>query len=417
MCLKKTAVKPFTLLIKPVGSLCNLDCRYCFYLGTDQALGYDRSLKVMPQPVLERMCADYLGCRFPVSVFTWQGGEPTLAGLDFYRRAVECQMQAGRGGQAVANALQTNAVLIDREWAAFLAEYRFLVGVSLDGPAEIHDHYRTDQRGRPTFERVMAGIGHLREHDVQFNILSLITTASQDRGREIYRWLVAQGFTHLQFIACAEYLPDTGEPAPQNVSPQGYGRFLCDIFDEWYYAGDVNRISVRTFDAVVGKLSGQAQLSLCDLGEKCDHYLVVEKDGGVYPCDFFVEKRYRLGNLLETPLAELFTSDRQRSFSEIKCSYPEACVRCEHLDLCCGGCPKDRITAGGGRFGRPSYLCQGLKLFFDHTRERLVELAQMVRNRQEGVVAPVSAHSGAPSRNDPCPCGSGKKYKHCCMRA
>ncbi|HLA39190.1 MAG TPA: SPASM domain-containing protein, partial [Candidatus Glassbacteria bacterium] len=325
-------------------------------------------------------------------------------------------MKAGRGGQSVANALQTNALVIDGEWAGFLAEYRFLVGVSLDGPAEIHDRFRTDRQGGPTFERVMKGIGHLAENGVEFNILCMITSLSQERGREIYRWLVAQGFSHLQFIPCVEYLPESGKPAAQNVSPEGYGRFLCDVFDEWYYAGDVNRISVRTFDAVVGKLSGQAQLSLCDLGEKCDHYLVVEKDGGVYPCDFFVEQRYRLGSLLETPLAELFASDRQRSFASIKCDWPEACLSCDQVDLCCGGCPKDRLTTGLGRFGRESYLCAGLKMFFDHTRERFQTLVEMVQRQRETPRAPAYAAGGEPRRNDLCPCGSGKKYKHCCLK-
>jgi uncharacterized protein len=413
--------RPFSLLIKPAGSLCNLDCSYCFYLGNDEELGYDKHLSVMPDEVLERMITDYLGYGFPASVFTWQGGEPTVTGLDFFRKVVDFQMKLGKGGQSVANALQTNAVLIDAEWAEFLRDYRFLVGVSLDGPQEIHDHHRLDKGGKPTWSLVMDGIGHLNAAGTEFNTLSMITKLSQDKGREIYRWLVAQGFTHLQFIPCAEYDPATGEPAPQNVSPEGYGRFLCDIFDEWYHSGDIHRISVRTFDAIVGKLSGHHQLSLCNYGEKCNHYLVVEKDGGVYPCDFYVENKWHLGNVMERPLVEMFNSDRERSFAEIKCTYPEACKRCRHLELCRGGCPKDRLTAGGGKYGRPTFLCEGLKIFFDHTQERMQGLAAEVAARQQPPAghptgaAPVA--NGSISRNAPCPCGSGKKYKRCCLKA
>ena len=424
--MKTRSDRPFSLLIKPAGSLCNLNCEYCFYLGNDDELGYDKKLKVMPDDVLDRMISDYLGYRFPASVLTWQGGEPTMCGLDFFRKVVDFQMKYGRGGQSVANALQTNGVLLDKEWAEFLAEYRFLVGVSLDGPAEIHDHHRVDRGGKPTWERVMAGIENLRASGTEFNILSMITKLNQDRGKEIYRWLVRQGFRHLQFIPCVEYLPETGEPAPQNVTPEGYGRFMCDIFDEWFHAGDIHTVSVRTFDAVVAKLSGHHQLTLCNHGEKCNHYLVVEKDGGVYPCDFYVENKWRLGNVMEKPLAEMFASDRERSFSELKCNYPPACRHCRHLEICRGGCPKDRLASGGGHYGRPTYLCEGLKLFFDHTQERMQALAaEVLRRRQpqpppvrqrNAVAAAAAAATGGISRNAPCPCGSGKKYKHCCMK-
>ncbi len=412
--------KVFSLLIKPAGSLCNLDCDYCFYLGNDDELGYDKQLATMPDEVLERLVDDYLGYRFPSSVFTWQGGEPTVAGLDFFRKVVDCQMRLGTGGQSVANALQTNGVLIDAQWAGFLRDYRFLVGISLDGPQEIHDHHRLDRGGKPTWSRVMDGIENLRSAGTEFNILCMITKLSQDRGREIYRWLVGQGFTHLQFIPCVEYDPETGETAPQNASPEGYGRFLCDMFDEWYHAGDIHRISVRTFDAIVGKLAGSHQLSLCNYGEKCDHYLVVEKDGGVYPCDFYVEQKWSLGNIMKRPLAEMFNSDRERSFAELKCTYPELCKPCPHLELCRGGCPKDRLTAGGGRYGKPTFLCEGLKKFFSHTQERMRGLAAEVAARDQPVHSQPArstvAVSGAVSRNAPCPCGSGKKYKHCCMK-
>ena len=409
------SLKPFTLLIKPVGSRCNLNCSYCFYVGTDEHLGGHRPA-VMPLEVLERTVKDYLSYGFPTSAFTWQGGEPTLAGLDFYKQAVEFQIAHGRGNQAVANALQTNGILVDDRWAEFLAEYRFLVGLSLDGPQEVHDHYRRDHRGRPTFVKVMAAAELLRRNRVEFNILTMITDQSERRGKEIYHFLVGEGFRHLQFIPCAEYDPVSGEPAPQNVSPRGYGQFLCDVFDEWH-AQDVGRVSVRTFEALVARMAGVPELSLCNLGKVCDHYLVVEKDGGVFPCDFFVARDYLLGNLMDKSLAELYLSDRERSFAHLKADLPTNCRACRHLKICYGGCPKDRLTAGGGKFGRPSYLCEGLMLFYDHAGAKLEALADTVRPQQASAAGRAGPPGTAPpGRNDPCPCGSGKKYKQCCMK-
>lgn len=407
----QAGLKPFSLLIKPVGSRCNLDCRYCFYLGTDEALGGDRPA-VMPQEILEAMVQDFLGYGFPTSVFTWQGGEPTLAGLDFYRRAVEAQQRFGRGGQSVANALQTNGLLLDDEWAQFLARYRFLVGLSLDGPAEVHDRHRRDRRGKGTFERVMQTAGRLRDHGVEFNILSLVSADSCGRGGEIYRWLTGQGFDFLQFIPCVEYERESGVPTAESVSPVGWGRFLCEVFDAWIGQGDTRRVSIRLFDALVARLAGDTRISLCDMGARCDHYLVVEKDGEVYPCDFFVSRRHSLGNLTATPLAELLLSDREDSFARLKAAWPAQCSRCRHLDLCRGGCPKDRLAGGGGSFGRRSHLCEGILLFLDHARGALEELARKVRAEQQPAASAAIIPAG---RNDPCPCGSGRKYKHCCM--
>ena len=415
----KAGLKTFSLLIKPVGSLCNLECDYCFYLGTDAALGGERPA-VMPQDVLEQMVRDFLGLGFPTSVFTWQGGEPTLAGLDFYRRAVRAQQEFGRGGQSVANALQTNGILLDDQWAEFLAHWRFLVGLSLDGPSEVHDRFRRDRRGEGTFGRVMRAVEVLRANNVEFNILSMVTSHSCNLGREIYRWLTGQGFAYLQFIPCVENDPDTGVPVPAGVSATGYGKFLCEVFDEWTDRGDTRRVSVRLFDSLVAQLAGEKRITLCEMGARCDHYLVVEKDGGVYPCDFFVSRRRCLGNLMNTPLSGLFLSDRESAFAALKSEYPDECSRCRHLDLCRGGCPKDRLSAGGNRFGGKSRLCEGLLLFLDHARPALEKLADKVRAERRAVTGPVADKPVAAAwaqagRNDPCPCGSGRKYKHCCM--
>jgi len=371
----------------------------------------------MSDETLELMAEDYLGLGFPSSAFTWQGGEPTLAGLDFYRKVVATQVAAGSGGQLVGNALQTNGVLIDEDWAEFMAEYSFLVGLSLDGPPEIHDRYRRNHDGAPTFERVRAAADILRRYSVEFNILCMITDYSESKGRDIYRYLVSEGFYHLQFIPCVEYDPATGEPSPYNVSPEGYGRFMSDVFDEWY-ARDIGHVSVRTFEALVGRLVGDEQLGICTIGTACDHYLVVEKEGDVYPCDFFVGNDYFLGNIRKSSLQDIRCSERAMAFARIKGNYSETCRTCRYLDLCYGGCPKDRLCAGRGDFARVTEICDGLKLFYDNSYGRLRELAQSLctERRWNGRGQTPNKPSRKVGRNDPCPCGSGKKYKHCCMR-
>ena len=406
-------IEPFSLLIKPVGSRCNLNCTYCFYQGTDTLLGGNRP-PVMSRNVLDRLIGDYLGLGFPTSIFTWQGGEPTLAGLNFYHNVVEGQMAFGHDGQVVANALQTNGICIDDQWSEFLAEYRFLVGLSLDGPPEIHDHYRTTGTCTTSFEKVITAADSMRRYGVEFNILCMITDRSEQYGRDIYRFLVGEGFEHLQFIPCVEYNPESGALSPCNVSPEGYGRFLSDVFDEWYER-DTHRVSVRTFESLIARLAGEEHLCICTMRENCHHYLVVEKEGDVYPCDFFVSKPYYVGNICETTIADLFCSKRIHSFSRLKSNYPAQCHECSYLDLCFGGCPKDRLCAGGGEFGSESSLCEGLKLFYSHTHDRMVQLAETVRKNFADIEREKSARYNSIGRNDPCPCGSGKKYKKCCM--
>ena len=408
-------LKQFSLLIKPVGSRCNLDCRYCFYQGTDDLLGGGRP-PVMTAEVLDRMLADYLSYGFSPSVFTWQGGEPTLAGLDFYNRVVEGQKRFGSDGQLVGNALQTNGMLIDDRWADFLAEYSFLVGLSLDGPPEVHDRYRRTHGDGPSFERIMSASRSLEKYGVEFNILSMITDYSQTMGRDIYRYLVSKGFDFLQFIPCVEYDPVTGDPSPYNVTPEGYGRFLCDVFDVWYER-DVGKVNVRTFESLAGRLAGVAEPGICTIGTVCDHYLVVEKEGDVYPCDFFVDPDYYLGNIMETSLLDIYRSDRERAFSRIKSCYSADCRTCRWLNICHGGCPKDRLCGGKGTMADATPLCEGLKLFYNHAGDRLRELSLSIRQQRNLTALADSGNTAATvGRNDPCPCGSGKKYKRCCGR-
>lgn len=359
--------KPFSLLVKPVSANCNLRCGYCFYRRVGRM--YPGRRRMSPR-VLEAMVRQLVGLGFSPAAFSWQGGEPTLAGLDFYRRAVSLQARWGSPGQIIANSLQTNGLLIDEEWASFLAEYRFLVGLSIDGPRELHDAYRRSGRGGGSFAQAMRAAEVLRRHRVEFNILSVVTPLTVGKARELYRFFVGEGFYYLQFIPCVERAPEGG-PAPFTVSPEDYGRFLCELFDTWL--ADGRRASVRLFDAVVERLvTGRSPF--CILGPRCDHYLVVEHSGDVYPCDFFVVRRWRLGNLLREPLGRLFGGEKHTQFASMKAQLAPRCRDCEWVEMCWGGCLKDRQFVGDPR-RVPTYLCPAYRRFFEHAGEELRRLA------------------------------------------
>ena len=374
--------RDFQLLIKPVSADCNLACRYCFYRRV-AGMYPGASAHRMPRDVLEHMVSAYLAaCRTTTATFAWQGGEPLLAGLDFFVDAFGLMAAHGRGGQAVANAVQTNGVLINREWARLFVAYSVLVGVSLDGPRHLHEHYRVGPQGA-AFDAVMAGIGCLRDARAEFNLLTMITSHSAPHGAEIYRFLRDQGFTYLQFIPCVEADPHTGESAPYTVAPEAFGDFMCALFDAWRADG-VGEVSVRLFDAIIEReLCGRS--SLCQLDGPCSGYLVVEHNGDVYPCDFFVRPEWRLGNLVRDDFDALFAGSgaqspdragaaRWRDFCAQRAANAPACAECEWLDLCRGGCCKDRLLAGG--IDRRTYLCAGHRRFFSHAVDDLRRLAR-----------------------------------------
>jgi len=402
----------FQLLIKPASADCNAACRYCFYTRvTDEGMYPDTSVHRMSLDVLERMTHDLLSYRFQNTIFSWQGGEPTLMGLDFFREAVRLQEKHALPGQVIGNALQTNGMLIDTDWAEFLARYRFLVGLSLDGPQQIHDTYRCKRSGGSTWRDVMQAVELCRRHRVSFNILSVVSDVNQHRAREVYRWLVEQGFDYLQFIPCIELEPGGGRMAPFSASPEGYGQFLCELFDEWYESGDYRTISIRTFDSVLNYyVTGRS--GMCIFGPTCDVYLVVEHNGDIYPCDFFVRPDMRLGNLMNQLLETFFDNRIHREFAGSKVTdvHP-ACRACQWWAMCHAGCQKDRVAAGGHDDKR-TYLCESYKRFFAHTRSRFEKLRDDVRRQRAATAVPRGAKVG---RNDPCPCGSGKKFKQCCM--
>ncbi|MFO7871567.1 MAG: anaerobic sulfatase maturase [Kiritimatiellia bacterium] len=403
--------RPFSLLIKPACGDCNLRCDYCFYLRKRALYPGTRRHRMDPE-TQEAMISGYMRTSQPNYTFGWQGGEPTLMGLDFFRLATDLQAKYGRDGAAVSNGLQTNATLIDSDFAAYLREYNYLVGVSLDGPEKTHDRYRKHGNGRGTHADVMTGIGHLRENNVDFNILTLVSASNVRKPGEIYRYLTGEGFLFQQYIECVEFNEDGGL-LPYSVSAGEWGDFLCGIYDEWY-PRDTRTVSIRLFDSIVTRLvNGQA--NLCAMGRDCRQYFVVEHNGDVYPCDFFVQPELYLGNVKTGSWSDFRNSRIYRDFGARKSSWNEACAECPYLDFCAGDCPKNRSPEGRDP-GRLSVLCEGWKQFYDHTLDGFKKLADEVcRERSRPRINP--ADYPDVGRNDPCPCGSGKKFKKCCGSA
>jgi len=401
--------KPFSLLVKPASADCNLNCQYCFYL--DKAALYPETPRHrMSEPVLEAMVRSYLATTQPVYSFGWQGGEPTLLGLDFFRRVTDLQQRYGRPGAAVANGVQTNATLLDDP----LAEH--FVGCSLDGPAPLHDRYRCARGGEPTHARVLAGIRTLQRHGVDFNILTLVSQANVAAAREVYRYLVELGFLYQQYIPCVEF-DAAGALQPYAIDGPAWGRFLCELFEEWR-ARDTYRVSIRHFDALLARLV-DGETTVCTLARDCRHYFVVEYNGDIYPCDFFVLPEWRLGNVLESSWEALAQSELYRRFGARKSCWNARCAACRHLDLCAGDCLKHRLAPGCPP-ETLSPLCEGWSMFLDRTRSDFEALAREVRARRrvDAERWQAAARSGPPpGRNAPCPCGSGRKYKKCCGAA
>jgi uncharacterized protein len=367
----------------------------------------------MSDAVLERMISTFLATDQPVHGFGWQGGEPTLMGLDFFRKVTDWQKKYGRPGGAVSNGLQTNATLITDDMARLFAEYNFLLGVSLDGPAHIHDRYRVNAAGAGTHARVLHSIETLRRHRVEFNTLTLVTEANAGRAVEVYDWLVRQDCLYHQYIPCVEF-DDRGRLLPFSVTGDAWGEFLCDLFDRWY-AGDTRRVSIRYFDALLHILVDQ-RVVVCHLGRDCREYFVVEHNGDLYPCDFFVRDDLRIGNVFDTTWEQALDSDAYARFGCQKSCWNERCAQCRRLGLCAGDCLKHRLTPNGDA-RTLSVLCGGITRFLDHAFDRLQALADAVRadRRMADSLLPATGDAGA-ARNDPCPCGSGRKFKKCCGR-
>lgn len=394
--------RPFHVMAKPIGSRCNLECRYCFYLEKEPAFYPGGSLARMSDATLEAFVRDYLASQPGGEVaFAWQGGEPTLMGLRFFERAVELQRRYA-GGRRVANALQTNGTLLDDAWGEFLARNDFLVGLSLDGPRDVHDAYRIDRGGRPTWERVMRGLRVLKRHAVRFNTLTVVHKRNVRRPAEVYAFLRSEGSGFMQFIPLVERRPDAEEAASglrhgrppagrealvppgelasvlaeECAAPGQVGAFLCAVFDRWVRR-DVGRTFVQLFDVALNAWLGLGS-PLCIFQERCGRALALEHNGDVYACDHYVYPEHRLGNLREAPLADLGHGPAAGRLGDLKADLPRVCRECPVRFACNGDCPKHRfVRAGEGEPG-VSCLCPAYRRFFTHVDPAMRRMAALV---------------------------------------
>ncbi len=414
----------FHIMAKPAGAICNLKCRYCFFLEKEAL--YPGSKFRMSDEVLEayvRQVIESSTIRQPT--IAWQGGEPTLMGLEFFRKSIEFEKKYLKPGMTVQNTIQTNGILLDEKWCEFLHQHQFLVGLSLDGPKELHDTYRRDKAGRPVFDKVMHAARLLQQHRVEFNILATVNAANADYPLDVYRFFRDE--VEAQFI---QFIPvvqrktgstldtDSSGVTEVSVRPQQYGHFLNAIFDEWVIR-DVGSVFINHFDAALAAWVG-ATPGLCTTAPTCGFAMVLEHNGDLYSCDHFVLPEFLLGNIMQTPMAELAVSEKQLQFGrDKKETLPRQCRECEVLFACNGECPKNRFIHQPGDHPL-NYLCPGLKSFFLHIDRPMRIMADLLRRRRSpaeimslGATQPQNCEMPKPGRNEPCPCGSGLKFKRC----
>lgn len=395
------AKRRFHAMVKPIGSTCNLDCTYCYYLSKEKLLDQHPGRRISDE-LLESFISQYIdGQDGDEVVFSWQGGEPTLLGIDFFRKVVELEKKYKKPNQRIENDLQTNGTLITEDWCKFLHLNNFLVGLSIDGPKELHNAYRVTKGGEPTFDKVFAAAKMLKKHGVKFNTLTVVNRLNAKRPLDVYRFLRREiGSTYIQFIPCVEpkdfhmtapqywsaaNMPMIGSSAAQpgtedsvvtdwSVDPEDWGYFLCRCFDEWVKK-DLGKVLVNLFETALAQTMGMPS-QICICGEFCGKGLAVESDGSVFSCDHYVYPEYRLGNITDKPISEMVFSSRQKDFGFAKRdTLPRYCRDCPHLKLCWGECPKNRlIRTPDGEIGL-NYLCSGLKRFFEYAQPHLRHLA------------------------------------------
>ncbi|ENT2949601.1 anaerobic sulfatase maturase [Klebsiella aerogenes] len=401
----------FHVMAKPTGSACNLDCSYCFYLHKEHLLQQEKR-RYMSDETLENFIRQYIdGQDGEQVVFSWQGGEPTLMGLEFFHKVVKFQQQYKKPGQRIENDLQTNGILINDAWAEFLKANHFLVGLSIDGPRELHDRYRITRSGKPTFDKVMAGVDALKRNGVPFNALVTVNRTNARFPLEVYRFVTRElGATYVQFNPCVEPV-DFTQTAPHfwrddsiptvgsrrarpgdldaivtdwSVDPDDWGRFLIATFEEWVN-NDLGRVQVNLFETAVAQMMGMPA-QICTTAEFCGKGLAVEKNGDVFSCDHYVYPEYQIGNIADNSLARMAFSERQQAFGMGKCdTLPQQCRQCPYLKLCHGECPKNRLVLTTDGEAGLNYLCPGIKAFFNYAEPILAGIVTLVKRDFKGV--------------------------------
>jgi uncharacterized protein len=425
----------FHLLAKPTGAVCNLDCSYCFFLSKEML--YRGSRFRMADELLEEYLRQLIEAhkQVPEVTIAWQGGEPTLMGLEFFQRSVELAQQYLKPGQRASYTIQTNGTLLDEEWAAFFKENDFLVGISIDGSREMHDAYRVNRGGHGSFDQVMRGLEVLRQREVEWNALTTVHARNGDHGREMYRFLRDECQARfIQFIPIIERVaeaPDGEVPwsswrdrplyeqkgelvTNRSIGGEQYGRFLIEVFEEWVRR-DVGKVYVQLFDVTLANWVGEPP-GLCVHSETCGLALALEHTGDLYSCDHFVEPRYKLGNIKEHRMLDMVASQQQRQFGlDKRDTLPQFCLDCDVRFACHGGCPKDRFTRTPDGEAGLNYLCPSFKAFFHHVDAPMRFMGERLRAGQApaDIVQFYVAGDAKRGRNEPCTCGSGRKWKHC----
>ena len=430
--------RAFHVLAKPIGPICNLDCKYCFYLEKEKLYENEDSWK-MNHELLEQYVKSYIdGQDTPRIDFAWQGGEPTLLGVDFFKKVVELQEKHCPPGKQIFNAIQTNGTNLNDEWGQFLSDNSFLVGLSIDGPAELHNKYRVDKGGKDSHDRVVRGANILNKYNVDYNALCVVNRYNAREPLRVYHFLKELGTDFFQFIPIVErsgehedLLDLSGPPQIQDeashvtgwsVHSEDYGDFLNAIFDEWV-RNDIGKYYVQIFDIQLELYMGHPS-SLCIFKETCGDALAVEHNGDLYSCDHYVYPEYKLGNILNDHLGDMVACDKQRSFGKAKQDLlPQQCKNCAYLKLCNGECPKNRFLDSIDGEPGLNYLCKGLMRFFKHTKPYFERMRDLLMQRRAPAELMLQLSQEAkqfdPKRikpNAPCPCGSGKKFKLCHMR-
>jgi uncharacterized protein len=414
------ASREFQVFAKPIGPICNLDCHYCYYLKKEHLYPKGETFR-MSDNILEEYIAQHIDAS-PGSVinFSWHGGEPTILGLDYFRKIVMLQRKHKPPNRHITNGMQTNGTLLDEDWCRFLAAEGFAVGLSLDGPQEMHDRHRVTKGQNPTHKQAMRGYTLLQQHRIPCNILCVVHAQNVQHPTQVYRFFKQIKAQYVEFLPLVEpQLDEDGGVSHRTAPAEALGNFLCTIFDEWL-CQDIERVKVQIFEEVARTAFGQEH-ALCIFRKTCGDVPVIEHNGDFFSCDHFVNTEHRLGNIQETPLVDFLESPAQKAFGQAKLdTLPRYCQTCEVRDMCHGGCPKDRILHTPDGEAGLNYLCAGYKRFFTHCQPFVSELSALWRQQSLERQMPLPPAKGAQAspkvgRNDPCPCGSGLKYKKCCL--
>ncbi|MHA0857754.1 anaerobic sulfatase maturase [Paenibacillus sp. CMAA1364] len=409
-CIQTSRPQNLHVMWKTVSEDCNLACDYCYYSTAGGKPHHP--IRTMDVDLLERFITQYMNRSSGIATFSWQGGEPLLAGLPYFEKVVSIQARTAPANTVISNGLQTNGTLINEKWAGFFKQYHFLVGVSLDGPQPIHDTRRVTGSGQGSFEQVMRGIRHLENAGVEYNILTVLHEDNITKPDELMAFYKEQKFQYIQFIPCMDFVSQqSGMAGKFRITPEQYGRFLCRTFDLWYNEG-YPEIPVRIFENMLLVLMHRPS-EACVHSVSCPKMMVLETNGDAYPCDFFIDDEHKLGNIGDTDLETLLDSPVYDEFLQLKPNMNETCRTCEFISFCHGGCPRNRNWLDVFDRSEVDYFCYSYKMFYAHAYERMTLIAnrlkteQMLDYRRNG--------HPLPGRNEICLCGSGKKFKNCCQ--